>query len=59
MIEKTYECSANCGRKFVATEARAQKWLCSCGIGKIVASWWGKAPEAQESKKIAVEGISR
>ena len=47
-MEKTYECSADCGRKYIATEARAQKWLCGCGVGKIVASWWGKNEEQEK-----------
>lgn len=56
MIAKTYECSANCGRTFVATEARAQKWLCSCSTGKIVASWWGTPLESEEKKISGVQG---
>jgi hypothetical protein len=49
-LGKTYECSNNCGRKFVAVEARPLKWICSCG-GKIVAGWWGKPVELEEEKR--------
>lgn len=58
MVTKTYECTANCGLKFVATEARAQKWLCRCG-GKIVASWWGKLDEGESSGKKHEEEVQQ
>ena len=53
MVEKVYECTVHgCDMKYVAAEARSRKWLCGCGKGKIVASWWGTT---EEKKKIARE----
>ena len=42
--QKLYECLSCKRDNYIATEARALKWVCQCG-GKIVAVWWGKSME--------------